>query len=503
MENNNNYPENPNGQGKMRKWYVWLFIAMLAALLLSSMAGDTISRLFNSLLAGLTPIIIAAVISFLFLKPISLLENKLMKNLFVGNARATKYKRAISLTILYLVTFGLIILIFALAAPSIIGLVQQFADQTQLSELMDKIQEVLVSVIQFFGVSSDDAVNTANSMVQQLQTYITDLVNSINLENAIGIFQVLFSIIMGFLISFLLLKDKELISKTARRYTYAYYPRKQAEEIITITHRTNDMLNQYVVSTLIVCFTVFVIAWIGYAIMGVPYSFMMALILGILSIIPYLGGFIAAVPLLMVTLMAGDLNLFLMAFVFGIAEWAIVTTFLPSFIMSKRMNTRALVIILALVIGGAMFGVAGMVLSAPIASVIMIYMNEKLQVREARREHEELVEAGVIDSNFYDISEMLDLTQDNANQVVFEKEEDDFKKLQATKNKKKETIDDSDKKLDIVLKSKASKKSRVDKKKLSQVLQGNEENNLDIDTKKVAKEESKKTADEILEETDQ
>ena len=179
------------------------------------------------------------------------------------------------------------------------------------------------------------------------------------------------------------------------------------------------------------------------------------------------------------------------------------TTFLPSFIMSKRMNTRALVIILALVIGGAMFGVAGMVLSAPIASVIMIYMNEKLQVREARREHEELVEAGVIDSNFYDISEMLDLTQDNANQVVFEKEEDDFKKLQATKNKKKETIDDSDKKLDIVLKSKASKKSRVDKKKLSQVLQGNEENNLDIDTKKVAKEESKKTADEILEETDQ
>ena len=496
MENNEN-PINSHGQGKMRKWYVWLFIALLAALLLSSMAGDTISRLFNSLLAGLTPIIIAVVISFLFLKPISLLENKLMKNLFVGNARATKYKRAISLTLLYLITLGIIILIFVLATPSLIGLVQQFADETQLSQLMEKIQEVLVGVIQFFGVSGDDAVNTANSVVAQLQNYITDLVSSINLENAIGIFQVLFSIIMGFLISFLLLKDKELISKTARRYTYAYYPRKQAEEVLAITHRTNDMLNQYVISTLIVCFTVFVIAWIGYAIMGVPYSFMMALILGVLSIIPYIGGFIAAVPLLMVTLMAGDLNLFLMAFIFGIAEWAIVTTFLPALIMSKRMNTRALVIILALVIGGAMFGVVGMILSAPIASVIMIYMNEKLQVREARREHEELLEAGVIDSNFYDISEMLDLTQDNANQVVFEKEEDDFKKLQATKNKKKETIEENDKKLDIVLKSKAGKKSRLDKKKLSQVAQGNEQN-----IENVKLEETKKS-DDILEETDQ
>ena len=116
-----------------------------------------------------------------------------------------------------------------------------------------------------------------------------------------------------------------------------------------------------------------------------------------------MGGFIAAIPLLMVTLMAGDINLFLMSFIYGLAVWAIVTTFLPPLVMSKRMNTRAMIMVLALILGGAMFGVVGMILSGPIASVITIVMNERLQVREARREHEEMIEAGIIDKNFYDI----------------------------------------------------------------------------------------------------
>ncbi|MBO5103159.1 MAG: hypothetical protein J6C13_03630, partial [Clostridia bacterium] len=74
----------PPRTGKSRKWYVWMFIVLLAALILWSMAGDKITGLFNSLIAGLTPIIIAMVISFLCLRPMNFIENKLMKNAFAG-----------------------------------------------------------------------------------------------------------------------------------------------------------------------------------------------------------------------------------------------------------------------------------------------------------------------------------------------------------------------------------------------------------------------------------
>lgn len=499
MDKDYYFDERPNGNGKMRKWYVWVFIALLAALILWTVAGQTIADLFNSLLAGLTPVVIAMIISFLFLKPMHLIENKLLKNAFVGNSKANKYKRAISLTVLYLITIGALVAVVVISIPSIVSIVQQFADQAKLNDLLQKLKEVVIEIVQFFGLSSESAASVAQTVMESMQQYITQLVNSINIENVFGIVQVLFSFVMGFLISFFLLKDKEIIAKTGRRYTYAYYPRRKAEEVLTVTRRTKEMMDQYVVSTLIVCFTVFAIALIGYAIMGVPYAFMMALILGILTIIPYIGGFIAAVPLLMVTLMAGNMQLFLMAFIFSIAEWAIVSTFMPAFIMSKRMNTRAMIILLALIIGGAMFGVAGMILSAPIASVLSIVMNEKLQAREALREHEELIEAGIIDENFYDISEMLDLTQDNPGDIAIEKEEDDFKKLQALKHKTQEAEDDQN--LDIVVASKSSRKRRTSKKAIAKPKKTDEEPNL---TENITEDTSRveEMATEILEETE-
>ena len=212
--------------------------------------------------------------------------------------------------------------------------------------------------------------------------------------------------------AFLLLKDKELIAKTFRRYTYAYNKKRTADEMVTITRRTNNMLNQYVMSNLIVMSIIFVIAWVGYAIVGIPYAGFMALILGLLTIIPYLGGFIAAIPLVIVTLgFGGSVSSMLIALIIGIVDWAVVTTVVPPFVMSKRMNTRAIVIMIALLIGGAMFGVVGMILSAPIVSVLSIIFQERLEVRESQREREELVEMGIATAEEVGTTDILDLRE--------------------------------------------------------------------------------------------
>ena len=179
-----------------------------------------------------------------------------------------------------------------------------------------------------------------------------------------------------------------------------------------------------------------------------------------------MGGFIAAIPLAIVTLMFGDVNLMLMSVIFAILDWALVTTFVPAFVMSKRMNTRALVIIVAMIIGGAMFGLVGMILSAPVASVIMIVMQERLEVSEARREHEEMVNAGILDENLADVSDLLDLSQDTSFNVPIEKEEDDFNKLQALKHKEKAEKEDKEK-IDVLLTSKTAKKKKISKTELT------------------------------------
>ncbi|MBQ7977985.1 MAG: AI-2E family transporter [Clostridia bacterium] len=455
-----------------RKWYVWLFVAILCALILTNMAGGIIRDLFMSLIAGLTPLIVALVLSFILLRPMAFIENKLLKNCFVGNPRALKYKRAISLSSLFLILIGAFVVLIVVAVPGLIGVLEQFQGDN-LTVLVDKLTSALTSLMQTitglpaeqFDQAITDAINNIGTSIESGISSFVDNITVYLMDTA----SLIFSCVMGLIISFLMLKDKELISKTCKRMTYAYSNRKSAEEIITITHRTNDMFNQYIISNLIVMFIIFIIAWIGFQIMGVPLAVVMALLLGVLSIIPYLGGFIACIPLAIVTLMFGDVNMMLMALLFAIIDWALVTTFVPAFIMSKRMNTRALLIILGLTLGGAMFGLVGMILSAPIVSVISIVWQERLRIREQRREHEEMVEAGIVDDNFYGVSDILDLTQDTSYNVPIEQMDDDFSRLQSMKKANKQAVKEEEEKTDVVLTTKTTKKKKVSKHELTKV----------------------------------
>lgn len=408
-----------NNKPKNKSWFIALFVALLAALLLSNLAGEALKNLFMALLGGLTPIIIACIIAFLLLRPLNWMEKVVLRNAFVGNPHAEKYRRWISLVICYLVVIGIIIALIAFLVPSLLSMVNTFADPATFDANMEKIQNglnALVAQIPWIDdVQTQQAIERGiQSIVDYLETSLPEMLSNLA-TFLVNTANIIMNTLLGLLISFLMLKDKELISKTFRRYTYAYNKKKTADEIVTVTRRTNVMLNEYVTSTLIVMTIIFVIAWIGYAIIGVPYAPFMALILGILSVVPYLGGFIAAVPLVIVSLGFGcSVSTMLVAVLFGILDWAIVTSVVPPFVMSKRMNTRAVVLLIALVIGGAMFGVVGMILSAPIVSVLFIILQERLEVKESQREREELVDLGLATAEEVGTTDILDLRENTA-----------------------------------------------------------------------------------------
>ena len=408
-----------NNKPKNKSWFIALFVALLAALLLSNLAGEALKNLFMALLGGLTPIIIACIIAFLLLRPLNWMEKVVLRNAFVGNPHAEKYRRWISLVICYLVVIGVIIALIAFLVPSLLSMVNTFADPATFDANMEKIQNglnALVAQIPWIDdVQTQQAIERGiQSIVDYLETSLPEMLSNLA-TFLVNTANIIMNTLLGLLISFLMLKDKELISKTFRRYTYAYNKKKTADEIVTVTRRTNVMLNEYVTSTLILMTIIFVIAWLGYAIIGVPYAPLMALILGILSVIPYLGGFIAAVPLVIVSLGFGcSVSTMLVAVLFGILDWAIVTSVVPPFVMSKRMNTRAIVLMIALVIGGAMFGVVGMMLSAPIVSVLFIILQERLEVKESQREREELVDLGLATAQEVGTTDILDLRENTA-----------------------------------------------------------------------------------------
>lgn len=413
------YDMQENNKPKNKNWFIGLFVALLAAMLLANLAGEALKNMFMSLLSGLTPLIIGCIIAFLMLRPLNWLEKVALRNAFVGNPHANRYKRIISLTICFLVVIGIIVALIAFLVPSLLSMVNTFADPASFDANMEKIQNGLNALVA--EIPWIDDVQTQQAIEKGIQSVVDYMEGSLpamlsNLATfLVDTASIILNTVIGLLLAFLLLKDKELIAKTFRRYTYAYNKKKTADEMVTVTRRTNTMLNEYVTSNLIVMFIIFVIAWIGYSIVGVPYAAFMALILGVLSIIPYLGGFIAAIPLIIVTLgFGGSVSSMIIALIIGIVDWAVVTTVVPPFVLSKRLNTRAIVIMIALLIGGALFGVVGMILSAPIVSVLLIILQERLEVKESQREREEILELGIATKEEVGTSDILDLRENTA-----------------------------------------------------------------------------------------
>ena len=444
-------------KSKNKNWFIGLFVALLAALLLSNLAGEALKNLFMSLLSGLTPLIIGCIIAFLMLRPMNWIEKVFLRNSFVGNPHAGRYKRIISLTICFTVVIGVIVALIVFLVPSLLSMVNTFADPVSFDANMEKIQNGLNAIIAEMpwidNVQTQQAIEKGiQSVVDYMEHSLPDMLSNLA-TFLVDTASIILNTVIGLILAFLLLKDKELIAKTFRRYTYAYNKKKTADEMVTVTRRTNNMLNQYVMSNLIVMTIIFVIAWIGYAIVDIPYAGFMALILGVLSIIPYLGGFIAAIPLIIVTLgFGGSVSSMMIALIIGLVDWAVVTTIVPPFVMSKRMNTRAIVIMIALLIGGALFGVVGMILSAPIVSVLMIIMQERLEVRESQREREELVDMGIATAEEVGTSDILDL-RENTMDTLFTPAEGEserkyiikhklgFKKLSNKRNKEQKDTD--------------------------------------------------------------
>ena len=89
-------------------------------------------------------------------------------------------------------------------------------------------------------------------------------------------------------------------------------------------------------------------------------------------------------------------------------------------------------------IGGALFGVVGMLLTGPAVAVITVIMQEKLEVKESARERQELVDAGLVTIDEVGVSDLLDLTKDEDVTLFVPKEEKGFLTRKKRKTKVKE-----------------------------------------------------------------
>lgn len=147
------------------------------------------------------------------------------------------------------------------------------------------------------------------------------------------------------------------------------------ERTLSIMSKINLEISAFFRGKLMVCFLKGFFTWIGLSVIGVNYAFFIGFLAGGLSIIPYLGAVIGFLLATLLTILdKGTDSLLGITLVFVIME--VVEFGLHILIFGKEVGVHPLAFILALFIGGSLFGVFGVIMAVPLLSVATILWKE-------------------------------------------------------------------------------------------------------------------------------
>ncbi|WP_079530365.1 AI-2E family transporter [Halobacillus hunanensis] len=186
-----------------------------------------------------------------------------------------------------------------------------------------------------------------------------------------GVFNVIVLLAVIPVMTFYFLKDHSLIFHSLLRLL----PEKWHGEAKHVSGKLSHSLGGYIRGQLLISLFVGFFATVGFWLAGLPYPLLLGVVAGITNIIPYFGPLLGAVPALIVavTISVKTLIIALIAiFVIQIMEGNL----LSPYIMGRSIHIHPLLIILALLAGGELAGVAGMIAAVPVLTCLKVVVEE-------------------------------------------------------------------------------------------------------------------------------
>jgi predicted PurR-regulated permease PerM len=209
------------------------------------------------------------------------------------------------------------------------------------------------------------------SMLQQ-QQYIGNAEASIKPVIASTLGDVLGSLTATFLLpvyTFLLLFYKKIILN----FLFEVFEDEDPKEVGIIIQQTKGAIQGYMVGLLLEGLIVATLNSVALLLLGVKYAILLGVIGAILNVLPFIGGILAVIfPLIIATVTKDGVHTQIFIVVAYLIIQFIDNHYLVPVIVSSRVKINALVSIIIVLLGGALWGVAGMFLSIPFIGVIKI-----------------------------------------------------------------------------------------------------------------------------------
>lgn len=354
------------------------YITVLPVLLIAMVSYKLIDRL--STVNEAISLFMNILVPFFWAFGIAFVANPILKRI----EKSFKLPRNISIVLTFMLIGSFITIIIMFILPSIVESINDiFRNLPEYANAVDAFlmeHNIDISKIEQLNFFSDLDFTNIDSMVSNLSKYFNVFSNV--LFGVLSITTGVFKIIIGVIISIYILKDKESFKLSLKKSVYAYLKKGNADKVVELGREANDVFSKFLIGKTLDSFIIAIIAYIGFTIIGTNYPMLMAIIIGITNMIPYFGPYFGGIPVTIIVLFYNPM----IALYTGI--YIIVLQHVDGYIIGPKIlgdsvGVTPFWIILAILIGGGLFGVLGMLLGVPtfalIRNVYIRYVDKRLK----------------------------------------------------------------------------------------------------------------------------
>lgn len=272
--------------------------------------------------------------------------------------------------------FAIILFIFGvirLVGPLINDQLERFVDNlpAMVSTVTDWIKYVQENRNTFPDFIQDALLTASDEVVSRIESNVGNITNGIlGVFGYIGGFiNTIFYLVLVPFILFYMLKDSHRFAPRVA----ALFPQSKRENVKNILKEMDKTISTYIQGQMLVSIIVGVLLFIGYLIIGLNYSVVLAMFGMFTNVIPFLGPYIAVIPAFLVALFQDPIMALYVAIIMLIAQQIEGNIISPN-IMGKTLNIHPLTIIVLILTAGNLMGIIGIIFVIPAYSIAKVLL---------------------------------------------------------------------------------------------------------------------------------
>ena len=362
------------------KWFYWFTLLVAIVIVYKILDNFTgIGEWVAELIKVIKPFLMAILLAYLLYIPARKIEALYRKNKVLS-----KKARCLSVATTYILAILIIALLIKILVPML---------SDSIGELASNLPGYYDSAIKYIeelpedNILKTEAVQNAIAKLQQIDVAkLLDLDNlAMYLEKVIGIANGIFSAFVTIVVSIYVLLERAEIVNFVKRLNRSIFTEKKCQAIDRYFEKGNDIFFKYISGQIIDAIIVAIIMSVALTIMKVKYAVLLGFLIGVFNLIPYFGAIIAVIVACLITIFTGGFVQAIWVAVVLIIIQQIDANIINPKILRDALEISKILIIFAVTVGGAYFGVLGMFLGVPAIAVIKMMLDDYIERNEKEK----------------------------------------------------------------------------------------------------------------------